>query len=332
MQERDWSAFSAFFQDKKNLLITSHRTPDGDAIGSEVAMAHYLRQLGKSVHIVNLDATPKYFRFLDPVDEITIFEPAAFAELLPCLDGGVIVDINEWSRLAELGRAIRTHGLPIACIDHHIPTEHVGTIEMIDTTVSSTGELVFDFLDHSKADWQQMIIDALYTCLLTDTGSFRFSNTSPRTHRIAAHLLSRGARYREVYKQVYESFSQNRIHLAGRLMASIVFECGGKLAWFALPQEMLRESGVQAWEIEGLSELPRSVEGVELSLMFSETRDGLTKVSFRSAGTIPISGLAAAFGGGGHAFAAGATLNEPFEEAKQRVLVKTRAMLNEQAA
>ncbi|MBN1542574.1 DHH family phosphoesterase, partial [candidate division KSB1 bacterium] len=228
MRVRDWSVFHAFLRDKERILITTHRNPDGDAIGSEIALMHFLRQQGKTVHVINSDPTPKFFRFLDPEQEIGVYDPASFAGLLPRLHGGIVVDINDWARLADIGRAVQTHGLPLACIDHHIPTDHLGDVQVVDTRSSSTGELIFDLIDRSNGQWNQNVVDALYTCILTDTGSFRFSNTTPKTHRNAARLLSLGARFRQVYRQVYESYSANRIHLAGRLMADMRFDCDGR--------------------------------------------------------------------------------------------------------
>ncbi len=327
--ERNWQSIKKFFSSKENILITTHLNPDGDAIGSEIALALFLKEQHKRVYIVNSDPTPVFFQFLDKEFSIEQFDEIKHRELLSSCDGCLIVDASEWKRLGTIHSALRQSGMPIACIDHHIGSNNICHAELIDNTASSTGELVYDFLIDQKARFTQTMLDALYTCILTDTGSFRFSNTTPRTHRIAADLLERGADFQLIYSTIFESNSKHRTWLKGELLANLHFEENDRLAWFVMPQSLLEKTGAHEWEAEGFSELPRTVNGVEISIMFTETKEGLAKASFRSRGNISINELAQQFGGGGHKYAAGAALSVPLEPAIKSVVAAAKTYLAE---
>ena len=318
MQER-WQRIRHFLQDKEKILITTHLNPDGDALGSELALAHYLKEKGHKVLIINSDPLPTFFEFL--TDSLTFehFDASPHTAAINSCDGCIIVDVSEWKRLGAISGALRESGIPIACIDHHLTNGHVCGVQVIDNGASSTGELIYDFLKSENANFTQEILDGLYTCILTDTGSFRFANTTPRTHLIAADLMSMGARFQKIYSELYENESKSRVLLKGHLLANMQFDCDGRFAWFVMPNALLKKLGAADWEAEGFSDLPRSIRGVEMSIMFSEKPDGLAKASFRSKGDIPINSLAEQFGGGGHKYAAGASLDWILDEAIPRV-------------
>ncbi|HNW59033.1 MAG TPA: DHH family phosphoesterase [bacterium] len=310
-------------------MVTTHINPDGDAIGSQMAMAHYLRRIGKEVVLLNCDSMPEYFHFLDPQGEIALYSAPEHEAVVAGLEGCLVVDISDWGRLRNLGEALRRHAIPLACVDHHIPTDQMGEVHICVQEASSTGEIIYDFLLDSGAELAPPIVDALYTCIMTDTGSFRFTNTTARTHRIAADLLERGAHYRAIYEQVYENNSKQRTLLMARLLERMHFACEDRLAYFSLSQELLRQTGARLWETDGFSELPRTIAKVEVSLMFTETREGSTKVSFRSKGRVAINGLAALFGGGGHKFASGATLTMSLNQAVEVVVEEAKKLFKE---
>ncbi|MBN1996357.1 bifunctional oligoribonuclease/PAP phosphatase NrnA [candidate division KSB1 bacterium] len=326
---RNWKSLQEFIGFHQRFLITTHIHPDGDAIGSQLALASYLDQQGKQAVLINCESTPKFFKFLDPQKRIEIFHAGRHNHIIQSCDGAFVVDISDWARLKEVGMALKKYKTPIACIDHHIPTDLIADVEISDTQVSSTGELLYEFFRKVKAHFDATIVDALYTSILTDTGSFRFSNTTPRTHQIAADLIRRGARFQDIYRNAYENDSKNRAQLRGRLMADIKFECNDRLAWFALTQNLINDYGVELWETEGFSELPRSIENVEISLMFTEGQNGTTKISFRSKGTIPVNQLAGQLGGGGHKFASGATVKQDLETTISQVVHNTKKLIAE---
>ena len=321
-----WTPIREFLENKKRLLVTTHINPDGDGIGSQIALANYLKQTGKTVIMKNPNPVPFYFQFLDADNEISCFEKKQDLKLIQSLDGAIIVDISDWDRLGDLGAVLRSNNIPIICIDHHIPTDVIGSIQIIDRSASSTGELIYDFLIDSKADFNTEIVNALYTSILTDTGSFRYSNTTAKTHLIAADLHNRGVDTKTIFRNIYENYSKNRYYLMGQLLVNMKFECQDRLVWFVVSRQLVEETGVQPWEIEGLSELTRNISNVELSIMFTETENG-TKVSFRSRGNVPVNELAHQFGGGGHKFACGAMLNMDTDKATSLVIEKAKKLL-----
>ncbi len=327
MQGR-WDPIRDFLKDKQKLLITTHLNPDGDALGSELALAHYLRDNGKDVRIINSDPLPHFFHFLTNGFVIEHFDPAAHASALLSCDACLVVDVSEWKRLGVIADALLDSGLPIACIDHHLSVGKLGDPQIIDNSASSTGELVYDFLATVKANFSQGIIDSLYTAILTDTGSFKFSNTTAQTHLITSDLIAKGANFEKIYAELYESDSISRTLLKGRLLANMQFECDGRFAWFVMSYALQKELGAEPWESEGFSDLARAVKSVEISIMFSEEANGLAKASFRSKGRIPINTLAEQFGGGGHKFAAGAALPWPLDDAINKVNAAAKAYLN----
>ncbi len=318
MQQR-WNPIREFLHNKQNILITTHLNPDGDALGSELALAHYLVQTGKAVRIINSDPLPHFFEFLTNGIKIEQYNQEKHAHVFSSFDGCLVVDVSEWKRLGATSHALKESGLPIACIDHHLSVGQLGDTQVIDNCASSTGELLYDFLLTIKADFTQPIVDSLYTCILTDTGSFKFSNTTSQTHRVTADLMDKGANFQRIYAELYESDSASRTVLKGNLLANMQFDCDGRFAWFVMSHELMKECGAKSWESEGFSDLPRSIQGVEISIMFSEDEDGLAKASFRSKGRIPINTLAEQFGGGGHKYAAGAALEWPLSVAVDKV-------------
>jgi bifunctional oligoribonuclease and PAP phosphatase NrnA len=325
----DWQGLRDFIKSKKRLLITTHVHPDGDAIGSEIALAEYCRQCGCEVHILNNDPTPEFFQFVDALQEIKLFDADRHESLIKSLDGCLVVDISDWARLKHIGRLLQQFKVPVACVDHHIPTDVMGPVQISLEYASSAGEVLYRFFKNSRATLTPSMVNALYLCVLTDTGSFRYSSTTPYTLRMAADLRHKGADFKQIYEQVYENESRARTILKGRILADLHFECDGRLAYFVLTQSLLRETGAELWETEGFSELPRLIKGVEISIMFTETADHHVKVSFRSKGHIPVNGLAMKFHGGGHLYAAGATLTAPLAGTIEQVLAEARTLFDQ---
>ncbi len=306
--------------ENNTFLITTHHNPDGDALGSEIAMSEYLKSLGKDVHIINNSETPDNYQFLDVNKEILVYEKQKHLQLVTATDVFFILDISDWPRLRELGEEIQNCPAHKICIDHHHVDYKFADINIIYEDVSSTGELVFEFLKFVNFPFDQNTATALYTCILTDTGSFRFSNTSDKTHSVASELLKTGISSREIYSLVYEKNSRSKMALMGEVLSHLNYDCNGKLAWFVLTNEMFVKHGANCWDTEGFSELPRTIEGVEVSLMITELNEKEIKISLRSKGRIVINTVAQKFGGGGHNFAAGAKINKSLHEALPLVL------------
>lgn len=311
----------------QRFVLTTHINPDGDAIGSEIAMTEYLRHLGKEVYIINNSATPNNYEFLDEKEEIMVFDEGKHHHIIASADAYVIVDISDWERLLNIGQIIKTIPAPKICIDHHHINYKFADVDIIYVEASSTGELIYEFLTYMNFPIRGLTADALYTCILTDTGSFRFSNTSARTHLVASQLLETGVNAKEIYHLVYEKNSKSKMALMGEALRNLKYECGNRLAWFVLTKEMFESCKASHWDTEGFPEIPRTINGVEISLMFTELDSDKVKVSLRSKGQVVINHIAEKFGGGGHHYAAGAIVKKSLAETIPLVLSELENLL-----
>ncbi len=327
ISEQELTMLNDIIVTHQKFVLTTHINPDGDAIGSEIALTQYLRQLGKEVSIVNNSSTPNNYKFLDRKEDIIVFDDAQHQQILASADAYIIVDISDWDRLRKIGQIIRTISVPKICIDHHHINYKFADIDIIYEEASSTGEIIFDFLTKMKYPIQGITADALYTCILSDTGSFRFSNTTARTHRVASHLIEAGVNAKEIYHLVYEQNSWSKMALMGEALRNLKYECEGRLAWFVLSQDMFDQCQASQWDTEGFPEIPRTIDGVEVSLMFTELSGEKVKLSLRSQGQVAINHIAEKFGGGGHHYAAGALVNKNLAETIPMVLSEIRRLL-----
>ncbi|MDQ7062868.1 MAG: bifunctional oligoribonuclease/PAP phosphatase NrnA [candidate division KSB1 bacterium] len=309
-----------------NFVITTHVNPDGDGLGSEVAFAEFLRQRKKTFSIINNSPVPENYRFLDPNAQMEVFNKERHIEVLTSADVLFILDISDWGRLRKLGELVHDLSLKTVCIDHHPVKEPFADVDIIYPEACSTGELIYELLKGLGARFTQRICEAIYTAILTDTGSFRFTNTNPAAHRIVAELLESGINPQKIYSNVYENQSVERVKLMARVLSELRIEYDGRLAWMKITQQMLKETGATLKDTEGLADFPRSIAGVEVALLFMELEDGKVKISFRSKGNVVINGLAQEFSGGGHAFAAGASTDGPIEAVIPVVLKRAGAL------
>lgn len=310
----------------QQFIITTHVNPDGDGLGSEVALAQYLRQKNKTVKILNSSPFPDVYDFLDPNHEVEVYDEKKHIEIVSNADVVFILDISEWERLRDLGEFIKSSRLYKLCIDHHPAEKPFADYDIIYPKASSTGELIYDLLKGLDAKINMRINEAIYAAILTDTGGFRFNNTTARVHRIAAELLEKGISPHKIYQQVYENQSRARVKLMARVLGSLEFAYDNQLAWMFITQKMLKDANATLKDTDGFSDFSRSIQGVEVALLFIELEEGGVKISFRSKGKIVINELAKCYSGGGHAFASGATVEGELEEIVPRVVKKAAAL------
>jgi bifunctional oligoribonuclease and PAP phosphatase NrnA len=306
------------------LILTTHVNADGDGAGSEAALAAWLAERGKTVHVVNPTPLPELFRYL--FHEDWLVEPgdprlpalAAAAELC------VVLDTGEPKRIGRVAKVVA--GRPLVVIDHHPPgPERFEAVTIADPSAAATGELVFDLLQLAgDAAWPPGVAEALYVALVADTGSFRYANTTARTHAVAGALLARGVDPEAVYRRLYATVPLRRIELLRRALGRLEAEPGTGLSWITVLKEDVAETGADADDMDGLVEHARSIQGTELAILFREMDDGGTKVSFRSNGRADVNALAREFGGGGHTKAAGALVGGGLEAVRERVLAAAR--------
>ena len=309
------------------VALTTHVNADGDGAGSEVGLWYLLAARGAHPVIVNPTPFPERYSFL--LEGANGAERSAKAvKELARADLVVVLDIADVGRLGHLAGAIAAGTVPVACIDHHASD---GTLppgpRLVDATACATGELVYDLAQTAGWELPRDAARALYVALLTDTGGFRFSNTSPRTLHVAAHLLEHGLDVEEIYSRVYASAPEGRLRLIAEVLDTLVVEVPPGLAWVTVPPGALDRHSVGAEDLEGVVEFPRSVKGVRMALLFRQIGNGRIKVSFRSMGDVDVAQFAETFGGGGHRKAAGASLEGSIAAVQATVLAAARARL-----
>jgi phosphoesterase RecJ-like protein len=309
------------------VVLTTHVNADGDGVGSEIALWHLLRAHGFQPVIANPTPFPDRFRFLlEGADGAE--QSARAAREIGRADLVLVCDISDLERIGHLGQHVRARGVPVACIDHHASD---GTLpegpRMMDAGAAATGELVYDLA--RVAGWALVpaAARALYVAILTDTGGFRFSNTSPRTLKVAAHLLEHGLDPEQIYMQVYASVPEGRVRLLAEALDTLALEIPPGLAWLTVPPGALERHAVPSDELDGVVEFARSIAGVRLAMLFREIAGGRIKVSFRSVGDVDVMLLAQQFGGGGHRKAAGASLPGALADVQEQVLAEARRVL-----
>jgi phosphoesterase RecJ-like protein len=314
------------FQAGRRVALSTHINADGDGCGSETALAQLLRQRGMAVHIVNPTPWPELFDFLR-TDEI-IDRSADGVKALDNIDLLVVLDISDVKRLGALADTVRALRVPRVVIDHHIASEdRAGDIVLADTTACATGELVYDLACELGFEITPRIAKSLYSAILTDTGAFRFSNTTPRCHAIAADLLSMGVDPEELYQRVYASAPAGRLRLLAEVLQSLGIDETKGLAWLSMAAGAMEQHNVRQEDLDGIVEHARSIAGTRMAIFFRDLGYGKVKASFRSTGTVDVNAFARRFGGGGHARASGALIAGNLDDVRERVLAEARQVL-----
>ncbi len=293
-------------------LVTTHENPDGDAVGSSLALAGYLRKLGKDVTIHFCDPVPDLYAFLPMSDEVV--------QAIPDNDFDVcfVLDVGEFRRAGkEIGNCRRIK--KFINIDHHLTSDYFGCINYIDSKAAATGVLIHRIIKGAgdAVDYDTAL--CIYTAIITDTGSFRYSNANPEAFAIAGELVSTGINTWNIAEKLYESQPRQRLELLALALSTMTVSARGDYASITVTLDMYEKTGASAELTDGFVNYPRSIRGVEVSVFFREINPGLFKIGFRSKGKIDVSSLAAAFGGGGHRNAAGATMSGSLDEIKDKL-------------
>ena len=285
-----------------------------------------LTGLGLRVFIVNPTPWPSAFDFL--LGEVED-RSADGASALASADVILVVDIGDVRRLGTLTDTVRASRVPKLVIDHHeAGDEPPGPIQMIDTTACATGELVYDLAVTLGLPIDTATATALYTAMLTDTGGFRFSNTTPRCHAIAGQLLAAGVDPEDMYRRVYASVPLGRLQLLRDALETLEVDPEYAIAWISVPAGAVERYALRSEDLDGIVEHPRSIAGTRMALFFRDLGHGKIKVSFRSTGDVDVNRFARSFGGGGHAKAAGALISGDLDEVRSRVVNAARAFVH----
>lgn len=300
--------------------MTTHVRPDGDALGSELALASLLEKRGKSVEILNSSPTPKRYYFLDPEGtRVACIDPAnPKPKVEP--DLLIVLDTGTWSQLAGLAPYVRSATCPKLVIDHHVSQDDLGAERLVDASAAATGMLVHEASKALGESLTPSAATALFVAIAMDTGWMRHPNTTPAVFQSAAELVEAGARPHEIYRQLFEQNRVERLKLLRVLYDHIALSAEGRLVTSSVSWDEIMGVGAHPMETEDFINELMTLAGVEVAILFIGQADGGTKVSFRSRSSFDCSSFAEGFGGGGHRAAAGAGLAQPLDEAKRIVL------------
>lgn len=304
----------SLIQPAKRVLVATHENPDGDGIGSILAFGSGLEQLGKQVVYYIKDPVPKMYHYLPGWQKIihTLEKKQRF-EL------SFIADLGEVERVSDEFLHHGGRGLTIS-LDHHIKGEHNADYNFCLPEQAATGEVIYKILKELQVRLDKSIATNIYTAIVTDTGSFKYSNTRAETFGMAAELLSCGVDPWEVALNCFETYSLPRMELLKKVMASMQVHRSKKIAWIVFKQGDFKKTGASPDEAEGFINFPRSIEGVEVAVAFKEQKGALYKVSLRSKNYVDVAAVALKFGGGGHVRASGFKVEGAFESVKKKVL------------
>jgi phosphoesterase RecJ-like protein len=297
------------------IAILSHVRPDCDAIGSQLALALSLQQIGKEVSAWNEDGLPESFRFLEKSD--LIHRPPSDPEEF---DLAIALDTASQQRLGTALHAIRRANRWIN-IDHHVSNPGYGDLVYIDPAAPATGQIMYEFLRGEGLPLTRAAADGLYAAISTDTGSFRYANTTARTFEIAAELIKTGVNAAAIANKLYESYPKRRVQLLGEILPKAAFAADDQIASLVLTNVTKERLGIQPDDIDGLIDYVRAVESVVVALFFEELPEGKVRLSMRSKDDrVDANKICGEFGGGGHPRAAGARIRGNLEEVCSKVL------------
>ena len=300
----------------KSFLISTHVNPDPDALASELAMALFLKSLGKKVTIVNEESLPRRFSFFPGARLIKSFTRKISS--LDC-DAYIIVDCGDLQRIGKVVSLIKT-GKPIINIDHHITNDRFGKVNVVLPEASSTAEIIYEILERYGFKMSRPIAILLYMGMMTDTGSFRYDNTGPKTHAVVSRLLQFGIPVSDLYRRLYESIPFSDLKYFTQVVDGIQPLFGGKIICLELPRKVVGKFSQDFDLRDKIFNYLRAIKGVEVLIILTEQAKNQTRVNFRSQGRFNVARLAAQFHGGGHRKASGCLLEEPMANAKQRIL------------
>lgn len=306
----------------RRVLLVNHEAPDGDCLGGSLALGLALDRLGMDVVVGSTDGVPAIYRFLPSSERVVDRVEGTF-------DVAVAVECSDVSRAGRLADALSSARL-VVNLDHHLDNTGYGHVVWRDPLAAAVCEMIWELLGALDVEVDESIATCLMTGLITDTGSFRYSSVRPRTFRLAAELVRRGARPDHIYERVYEARPVAAVRLLGLALARLQLSADGKVAWTTVDETLLNQVGARWEDTENIVETLRSIAGVRLALLF-KAEGNRVKVSLRSRDGVAANQLAARFGGGGHVAAAGFTTQGPVEEVVRVTLSEAAAFLGEES-
>lgn len=315
----------------KSFLLTIHTNPEGDALGAELAFYNLLKQLGKRAVIVNEDEVPYGYNFLPGVNNIKkkVRNKRYFKKI--DFDCFAVLDCSDLGRTGEIYK-INTQKKLVLNIDHHISNNKFGDVNWVEPYSSSTSEMIYKIFKKLRVPFDKDTATCLYVGMLTDTGFFRYSNTSGFTHKAVSELLKFKLNVPLIYKDIYENIPFEDMKLLSKILPNMRQEGNGRIIWFQVEKNLLRNKKLSFDLTEHILSFGRAIKNVEVAVLFKENlgvKDEV-RVNFRSQGKIDVNKIAQFFGGGGHKTASGATIRGKIDLVRKKVLAKIREALNKQ--
>ncbi len=318
----DWSKVHKVISNSNKIMLTTHENPDGDGLGAECGLYYHLKELGKDVRIINYSPLPDEYKFLNPDYIFETYDSHNHDLWIKNIDLVIIFDVGDYKRIRTVYDVINKYNIPVMNIDHHPhPENHPFDYNLINLSAAATGCMVYDYLKFIKTiPISKHSLIGIYTAVLTDTGCFRHSNTDIKCHKIAIECLDIGIQTNLIYQYIYENSSKARMKLMGLALSNLNYELEDKFVWFTITQTMMNESNATKADVEGFSDMVRTIKGVEVALMIVEQSQKKCRINFRSKGKLKINHIAHSLGGGGHAYAAGAMLDGNISDLKIKVV------------
>ncbi|MCM3782914.1 bifunctional oligoribonuclease/PAP phosphatase NrnA [Neobacillus mesonae] len=304
-------------------LIVSHVQPDGDAVSSTVMVGWLLSCLGKKFTMINEGPIPQRMQYMWNADQILNASTETPQQQFKYV---ICVDCADYERVGHVKHWFADDPV-ILNIDHHPTNNGYGKVNIIKDDAAATAEILYDLVGVSGVAWDKDAATAAYTGLLTDTGGFRYSSTSPKVMKIASDLLALGVNGPELAEHLLEQMTMPQLKVLSRALNTLSMSEDGKVAWVVVTPEDMQECGALNDDLEGIVNYPRNIQGVEVGILFKVINQEVLKASFRSAGKVDVAALAKDFGGGGHVRAAGARIEGPWEETVKQVVERVKSEL-----
>jgi phosphoesterase RecJ-like protein len=304
--------------------VVSHIDPDGDALGTQLAVGQYLRDLGKRVHLLRDSVIPDKYLFLPGIQDIMM------ASSMPdriSIDTAIVLECPALERIGTAARFL-SENVKVVSIDHHRDSAEFGEVNWVDISASSVGEMIADYFQEVGYQPNRDVATQLYTAILTDTGRFRYQSTTAHTMRVAANLIELGADPRHVCDHVYYNLKPTTVKLIGKVLNGVEFHDFGKICLLSLTKEMFASAGAEEFESDGLVDFTMFNKGVIVGVLLKDAPNGSTKLSLRSSDGVNVAEIAANYGGGGHFNAAGCTIAKPIAQARQEILTRLTEALH----
>ena len=314
--------YKSVLEDVDRVALTTHENPDGDGLGCAVAMYHFYKDKKKDCKIILPSPLPTEYKFFEKGFMFHEYSSKKLDSWLKDVDLIIVFDVGDSRRLREIGKAIQLFKLTSLNIDHHaLMDESAFTYNLVDTQAAATGEIVFDILDQCFShNFTKDICEGIFAAIMTDTGSFKYSNTNIHCHEIAIECYKAGVDTSYIYQQVYENSTKSRIKLLGTILQQLHYELEGELAWFIVNKTTMRNCEANVKDVIGFSDFVRTINGVEVALMILEAGKDKCRVNFRSKGKYVVNEMAKTLGGGGHPFASGVKISESIDKAIPNIL------------